>query len=151
MRKSALLVSVALLGVLLASPVAHAAKSTGDTKKAYADVVDGRAVYQSVSDVTTATSSEVLAQMDLGAAACKNITYTMTVLASSASTRPVQEPQELDALVRARTSSRVNRPCSEMALTMSPLQTPLQPQISASSDSAMTRVSSPWPASPRSC
>ena len=38
-----------------------------------------------------------------------------------------------------------------MDLTMSPLHTPLQPQISAESGRAMTRVSSPCPASPRSC
>ena len=56
-----------------------------------------------------------------------------TVEARICSTKPVHEPQELDAFVCLRTSSSVNRPCSLMALTIVPLQTPLQPQTSAAS------------------
>src|SRR3546814_1321949 len=51
-------------------------------------------------------------------------------LISICSTRPVQEPQELAALVCFLISSTVNRPCSRIAFTMVPLHTPLQPQIS---------------------
>lgn len=82
MRKSVIAVTVALVGMLVAAPMANAARSTGDTKKACADIVEGRATYVSVPDATNATGAEVRAQMDLGAAACKNIAYTMTVLAS---------------------------------------------------------------------
>ena len=82
MRKSLLAITVALLCCVLAVPIAQAAPSTGDTKKACADIVDGRAVYQSVPGEVTPTGSQVLAQMDLGANACKNLKYTMTVLAS---------------------------------------------------------------------
>ena len=38
-----------------------------------------------------------------------------TVLLRMDSTSPVQEPQELEALVWARTSSRVNSPCLAIA------------------------------------
>jgi hypothetical protein len=55
------------------------------------------------------------------------------VNASTCSTSPVHEPQEDDALVCARTSSSVNSFFSLIALTIVPLQTPLQPQISAAS------------------
>jgi len=82
MRKPALAITAALLGCVMAAPMAYAAPSTGDAKKACADIVDGRATYQSVPDATTPTGAEVLAQMDLGANACKNFGYTMTVLAS---------------------------------------------------------------------
>jgi hypothetical protein len=82
MRKPVLAITAALLGCIMAAPMAYAAHSTGDAKKACADVVDGRATYQSVPDATTPTGSEVLAQMDLGANACKNIGYTLIVLAS---------------------------------------------------------------------
>ena len=82
MRKSALAITAALLGCVIAVPTAFAAHSTGDAKKGCADIVDGRAVYQSVPDTTTPTGSEVLAQMDLAANACKNVTYTLTVRAS---------------------------------------------------------------------
>src|SRR3546814_14274027 len=53
------------------------------------------------------------------------------------STRPVQLPQLADALQVARTASRLHAPFSMQATTW-PLATPLQPQISASSDSAAT-------------
>ena len=89
MRKSVLALSVALLGCVVAAPVAYAAPSTFDTKKACADVVDGRATYQSVPDPTTPEYAEVLAQMDLRGTACKNITYTMTVLVSDTDSTPI--------------------------------------------------------------
>ncbi len=57
------------------------APSTGDAKKPCADIVEGRVNYQSLPDEVTPTSAEVLAQMDLGAEACKNLSYTMTVYA----------------------------------------------------------------------
>lgn len=82
MRKSVIAVTVGLVGMLVATPMATAAQSTGDAKKACADIVEGRAAYQSVFEGTTITGSQLQAQMDLGAAACKNVTYTMTVLAS---------------------------------------------------------------------
>ena len=53
-----------------------------------------------------------------------------TVLIRICSTRPAQEPQELAALVCFLTSSTENSPFSWIALTMVPLHTPLQPQIS---------------------
>jgi hypothetical protein len=65
------------------------------------------------------------------------------------STRPVQEPQELDALVCLRTSSSVKRPCSLIALTMVPLHTPLQPHTSALSGMPAARLLPLWPTSPR--
>src|SRR5919108_684584 len=55
-----------------------------------------------------------------------------------ASTFEVHWPQDDDALVWLRTSSSVVRPLAVIALVIAPLQTPLQPQISASSDSAAT-------------
>ncbi len=81
MRKSAIAVAAVLVGMLVAAPVATAAPSTGDAKKACADIVEGRVNYQSLPDEVTPTSAEVLAQMDLGAEACKNVSYTMTVYA----------------------------------------------------------------------
>ena len=54
----------------------------------------------------------------------------------------MHEPHDDDALVCARTSSIVNSFFSLIALTMVPLQTPLQPQISALSPIAATEV---WP------
>jgi hypothetical protein len=50
----------------------------------------------------------------------------------------VHWPQEADALVPLRTSSIVVRPLPVIAWVIVPLQTPLQPQISASSESAAT-------------
>src|SRR5690606_30024423 len=61
-----------------------------------------------------------------------------SVALSSASTLVVHWPHEDDALVWARTSSSVTRPRPVIACVIVPLQTPLQPQISASSDSAAT-------------
>jgi hypothetical protein len=49
------------------------------------------------------------------------------------STKPVHDPQDALALVCLRTSSKVNKPLSLMALQIAPLFTPLQPQTSASS------------------
>ena len=54
MRKPLLAITAALLGCVIAAPTANAAPSTGDAKKACADVVDGRAIYQSVPDATDA-------------------------------------------------------------------------------------------------
>lgn len=79
MRKSLTAVTVALVGMLVAAPMATAAQSTGDAKKACADIVEGRVNYQSLPDDVNPVSAEVLAQMDLGASACKNISYTLTV------------------------------------------------------------------------
>ena len=64
MRKSAIAVAAVLVGMLVAAPVATAAPSTGDAKKACADIVEGRVNYQSLPDEVTPTSAEVLAQMD---------------------------------------------------------------------------------------
>src|SRR3546814_8791690 len=69
-------------------------------------------------------------------------------LISICSTRPVQEPQELAALVCFLISSTVNRPCSRIAFTMVPLHTPLQPQISVESGMPATLFSPEWPVSP---
>ena len=74
-----------------------------------------------------------------------------TQLIRICSTSPVQEPQELAALVCFLISSTVNRPCSRMALTMVPLQTPLQPQTSALSAMPAARLSPAWPVSPTAC
>src|SRR3546814_9692316 len=60
-----------------------------------------------------------------------------SVTASRFSTRPVHEPQLADALQLARTASSVTAPF-RMQATTPPLDTPLQPQISASSESAAT-------------
>ncbi len=65
-----------------------------------------------------------------------------TVLIRICSTSPVQEPQELAALVCFFTSSTENSPCSWTALTMVPLHTPLQPQTSMSSGMDMALL---WP------
>src|SRR6188768_3455450 len=59
------------------------------------------------------------------------------VIVSSPSTSPVQDPHEAEALVQARTASSVQAP-PEIAATTLPLDTPLQPQISASSAIAAT-------------
>src|SRR3546814_16362467 len=67
---------------------------------------------------------------------------------SICSTRPVQEPQELAALVCFLISSTVNRPCSRIAFTMVPLHTPLQPQISVESGMPAPLFSPEWPVSP---
>src|SRR3546814_15686030 len=53
------------------------------------------------------------------------------------STSPVQEPQLADALKVARIASSVVAPPSMQATTLA-LEMPLQPQISASSESAAT-------------
>jgi len=82
MRKSLIAFIAALLGCVAVAPMAWAAPSTSDTKRGCADIVEGRATYQSVPDETTPTGSQVLAQMDLAKQACKNITYTLTVLTS---------------------------------------------------------------------
>src|SRR5690606_13138506 len=61
-----------------------------------------------------------------------------SVAASSFSTSPVHEPHEADALVWPLTSSRVVSRLLMIALVIVDLQTPLQPQISASSGKAAT-------------
>src|SRR3546814_9829535 len=58
-------------------------------------------------------------------------------MASRLSTSPVQEPQLADALQVARIASSVVAPPSMQATTLA-LEMPLQPQISASSESAAT-------------
>src|SRR3546814_2483010 len=58
-------------------------------------------------------------------------------MASRLSTSPVQEPQLADALQVARIASSVVAPPSMQETTLA-LETPLQPQISASSESAAT-------------
>ena len=72
----------------------------------------------------------------------------------SCSTRPVQVPHEAEALVWARTSSRVVSPFAVIVPVILPLQMPLQPQISASSGSAATAAPGssappPWKAGPK--
>src|SRR5687767_9652719 len=52
-------------------------------------------------------------------------------------TSPVHEPQLAEALHCERTASRLHAPAWIVATTL-PLDTPLQPQISASSESAAT-------------
>ncbi|MNE10211.1 hypothetical protein D3C80_1029140 [compost metagenome] len=71
-----------------------------------------------------------------------------TVLIRICSTSPVQEPQELAALVCFFTSSTLNRPFSWMALTMVPLHTPLQPHTSMSSGMFAVLCWPWWPTSP---
>ena len=82
MRKSVLTATATVVACVVAVPMAFASSSTPDTKRACADVVDGRSTYFSVPDPTNPTGSEVLAQMDLRANACKRISYTMTVRGS---------------------------------------------------------------------
>src|SRR5512139_2391253 len=53
------------------------------------------------------------------------------------STRPVHEPQLAEALHCERTASRLHAPETMVSTTL-PLDTPLQPQISASSERAAT-------------
>src|SRR5690606_12059440 len=60
-----------------------------------------------------------------------------SVSPSRLSTRPVHEPQLAEALHCERTASRLQAPASIVATTL-PLETPLQPQISASSERAAT-------------
>jgi hypothetical protein len=60
------------------------------------------------------------------------------VRAITCSTSPVQVPQDAEAFVCALTSASVLNPLSAMVWTILPLQTPLQPQISASSGKAAT-------------
>ena len=67
---------------------------------------------------------------------------------SICSTNPVQDPQELLALVHFLTSSSVNKPCSRIALTIVPLDTPLQPQTSSTSVIAAALLWPSWPTSP---
>ncbi len=57
---------------------------------------------------------------------------------STCSTRGVQEPQEAEALVTARTSSRLESPWATIAAVIAPLHTPLQPHTSAVSAMAAT-------------
>src|SRR5690606_17839907 len=59
------------------------------------------------------------------------------VSARRLSTSPVHEPQLADALHCERTASRLHAPARMVSTTL-PLETPLQPQISASSERAAT-------------
>src|ERR1700712_1415449 len=59
------------------------------------------------------------------------------VSASRLSTRPVHEPHEAEALQVERTASRLQAPAT-IDWTTFALETPLQPQISASSERAAT-------------
>jgi len=102
MRKLLIALIAVLLGSVMAAPTVNAAPSTGDTKKACADIIDGRAVYQSVLEAPSETGAEVLAQMDLGAWACSKVTYTMTVLES-----------ETDSTVLATVEGVPNRPTDD--------------------------------------
>jgi hypothetical protein len=116
MRKPVLAITAALLGCVIAAPTAYGTPSTGDAKKACADIVDGRATYQSVPDPTTPTGADVLAQMDLAANACKNIGYTLTVLASDtdstvlATDEGVPVPGSVDPAVPPRVEFGVSLP-----------------------------------------
>src|SRR5690606_27342211 len=64
-------------------------------------------------------------------------TSSPRVSTSRLSTSPVHEPQLAEALQVDRTASRLHAPALMVATTV-PLETPLQPQISASSGSAAT-------------
>lgn len=80
MRKSVIAVTVGLVGMLAAAPVATAAPFDSDTGRACADIDGARVNYQSLPVEDPApTGAEVLAEMDLRAAACKNLSYTMAV------------------------------------------------------------------------
>jgi hypothetical protein len=107
MRKSVIAVTVALVGMLVAAPMATAGQSTGDTKKACADVVEGRVNYQSTPDDVNPTGAEVLAQMDLGANACKNIIYTLTVFGGSTDVDVVGTAMGVPAAATDTTPPRV--------------------------------------------
>jgi hypothetical protein len=102
MRKLLISLIAVLLGSVMAAPTVNAAPSTGDAKKACADIIEGRAVYQSVPDSPAESGAEVLAQMDLGARACKKVNYTMTVLES-----------ETDSTVLATAEGVPNRPTDD--------------------------------------
>ncbi len=87
MRKSVIAVTVALVGMMVAAPMASAGQWVGDTKKACADIVDGRVNYQSLPLGDPApTGAEVIGQVDLGGKACNNVTYTMTVYSGDTAT-----------------------------------------------------------------
>lgn len=80
MRKSVVAVAVGLVGLLAAAPVATAAPSDSDTGRPCADIDGARVNYQSLPIEDPApTGAEVLAEMDLRASACKNLSYTMAV------------------------------------------------------------------------
>jgi hypothetical protein len=64
-------------------------------------------------------------------------TASPSVIASRLSTRLVQLPQLAEALQVDRTASTLCAPSVTHEMTL-PLETPLQPQISASSESAAT-------------
>src|SRR5690606_23416864 len=66
----------------------------------------------------------------------------------SFSTSGVHEPHEAEALVSARTLSMLVRAFSTIALVIAPLQTPLQPQTSASSAIAATAAAGSRPRRP---
>jgi hypothetical protein len=83
MRKALITVLAAVLGSVLVFPMVQAGAAKPDTKRACADIVDGRATYFSTPDTTNPTGSEVLAQMDLRGNACPKIRYTMTVLSGN--------------------------------------------------------------------
>jgi len=102
MRKLIIALIAVLLGSVMAATPVNAAPSTGDAKKACADIIDGRAVYQSVTEGTGEIGAEVLAQMDLGAWACTKVRYTMTVLES-----------ETDSTVLATAEGVPNRPTDD--------------------------------------
>lgn len=80
MQKVVVAVTVGIVGVLAAAPVATAAPPDTDTGRACADIDGARVNYQSLPIEDPApTGAEVLAEMDLRAAACKNLSYTMAV------------------------------------------------------------------------
>jgi len=102
MRKLIIALSAVILGSVMVAPTVNAAPSTGDAKKACADIIDGRATYRSVLEAPSETGAEVLAQMDLGAWACSKVTYTMTVFES-----------ETDSTVLATAEGVPNRPTDD--------------------------------------
>ncbi|MCZ3388217.1 MAG: hypothetical protein LH645_03650 [Actinomycetia bacterium] len=107
MRRSVIAVTVGLVGMLVAAPMATAVQSTGDAKKACADIVEGRVNYQSLPVDGNPTSAEVLAQMDLGANACKNIRYTLTVFGGSTEVDVVGTASGVPVAATATTPPRV--------------------------------------------
>ncbi len=82
MRKSVIAVTAALVGMLVAAPMASAAPGDSDTGRACADIDGARVNYQSLplgDPIPPSESAEVLAEVDLRADACKNVSYTMAI------------------------------------------------------------------------
>ena len=64
MRRSLLAIGAAVLAGVIATPMAHGAPPTGDAKRACADVVEGRAAYETVEDAQDPKYAEVQKELE---------------------------------------------------------------------------------------